>query len=269
MERAPLPRLSPDERAARAPQIGRRRRPPRRRLGWALLPALLLAAATSCTSGTPTDGWWAFNDLPAGWLIRPASPIDLPDSTRHGFRLRIHPNSTEAITVVEHPRQGTALQFPSTGQAALQLDDSARFNPGTRDFEVSVWISVTADQIGPDGANVIQKGLAHESQWKVQVDGGVPSCAYTDTEGRRVEWAGRPSTPVTDGAWYKVICRKTSTEVSLTVQRIGRIAPRPDVEPVTLGAISNDAPVTVGSKGTPTDYDQFRGRIDNVAVRVI
>jgi hypothetical protein len=267
MEQAPRPRFSYPAHNGRAPTIGRRRRR-LHRLGWTLLPTLLVAAFGTSCAGSSGDGWWAFNELPAGVVIQPASRTELPDAARRGYGLHMHPNSTEAITVVDHGRQGRALQFPQWGHAALVLPEADRFDPGSRDFEVSAWISVTAAQIGPDGSNVVQKGLGSGSQWKIQVDDGYPACGFVDTEGRRVLWAGRPSTPVTDGAWYRVTCRKTSTEVSLTVQRIGQPSPRPQVEQATLGTISNDAPVTIGSKGTATDYDLFRGRIDNIAIRV-
>lgn len=239
------------------------------RTALVVLALVVATSASACRTHRPTIGAWTFDELSPGTVLRPSDGRDLPDSSRQGHRLRMHPVSDAAISVVGVSGRGSVLDFPDQGHAALTPRDSGRFDPGPRDFEVAVWLSVTADQIGPNGANVIQKGLGTGSMWKLEIDGGVPACGYVDTAGQRVLWPGRASRPVTDGAWYLVTCRKTSTQVSISVQRAGEITPRPDVHVVSLGSISNDSPVTVGAKESTADYDQFRGRLDDVAIRVI
>jgi len=227
----------------------------------------LLTLTTSGCAGTAVAAWTA-DELQPGTLISTAHPQSVRDTTSSGHDLTIGSNSTAAISVVAVAGQGSALQFPASGTASLRAAGSSSFNPGTGNFSVRARLSVTAAQVSTtSGSNVIQKGRFGEPQWKLQLDNGIPSCRFADVNGRSIVWRGTHPQRITDGAWFDLTCAKTPGRVALTVQRVGAPTATPETTSVTLGSITNAAPVTVGSKGMCTNADQFRGRLDNITFR--
>ncbi len=115
-----------------------------------------------------------------------------------------------------------------------------------------------------DGANVVQKGysVGGVSEFKLQVDHllGHPSCVIAGYH-RRI-YLAEPVIDVADGRWHNLVCIRSRTSLTLTVDGVER-ASLP--VPATL-SIANAEPLRVGGKGPSKGNDQFAGEIDNVFV---
>lgn len=207
---------------------------------------------------------WSADALPAGAEVGPG---EVEPASGSGPSLVVPPASTGAITVTGGPEGGQAFQFPAQGVAVLRSSDPDALNPGDAPIEVSAWVSVRPEEVG-QGANVVAKGTFDQPQWKVQADGGIASCRFSDGAGHDVVWKGARPHDIADSQWYRLTCTKTAEEVSLTVQRLGDLPPAPESTPASIGAIANDRAVTVGGKGTGSNNDQWRGRIGDVTVRI-
>ncbi|MEV0426624.1 LamG-like jellyroll fold domain-containing protein [Micromonospora sp. NPDC050495] len=155
-----------------------------------------------------------------------------------------------------------ALAFPATGSAIVQVPHAAALNPGSGDFTVSALAKVTSAQV-TTGANLVQKGVFNDpTQWKLQLDAGVPGCRIKGTlaDGTTAEVRLTSPTSIADQGWTFVQCKRRGNVLTLLV----------DNQPVDTNDkagmnISSTANVNIGAKGTGlTNNDQFRGQLDNV-----
>lgn len=207
--------------------------------------------------------------LAAGQTLSASRRGPIPD-TVGDHDLTVRSDSTGVVKAVTGASgQGRALDFPSTGYVAITAADPAGLSPHARDFEVSVWVSVTAGDISAKGANVIQQGTYYQDQWKLEVDGGRAGCRFADGDIRQGAHAALVRSPsrVDDGRWWIITCRKTASQVAVVVERVGGSGPQTTSQAAKIGSIDSTQPVVVGSKGIPSDADQYRGYLDNVEVR--
>jgi hypothetical protein len=231
---------------------------------FALLAGPVLAWAPPVGAGVPTGGVvtarYTFNG-------RSGSVID---ESGHGHTLAVVSRNGGTVRAVVHG-QGTALAFPArctTGacpHVALQARSSADLNPGSRDFAYGADVLLQPGQTSK-GENVVQKGYsATSSQWKLQIDGlaGRPSCVLVDVL-RPVIWIAHSSVSVADGRWHAVACHRAGATLAVFVDGV----PRGGIAiPATL-SVANQRPLSIGSKGSFPDNDQFNGALDNVWVEI-
>ncbi|MGI8755644.1 MAG: hypothetical protein ACR2MB_07240 [Acidimicrobiales bacterium] len=211
---------------------------------------------------------WDAEGLTVGRRISVADPGPVPD-TVGGHDLTMRSDATAAVTVVGGaPGQGVALAFPESGYTALTAAQSSTLSPHDRDIEVSAWVSIDAADIG-QGSNVMQQGTYYQDEWKLELDGGRAGCRFADGDVRSGahQASVQSSVRVDDGAWWMVTCRKTATQVTVVAERVGGSGPQVRSAASQVGSIDSTEPVMVGSKGIPSDPDQFRGRADNIDVR--
>jgi hypothetical protein len=113
---------------------------------------------------------------------------------------------------------------------------------------------------------VVQKGysVGGVSQFKLQVDHrlGHPSCVIAGNH-RRI-YRAEPTIDVADGQWHNLVCNRTLTTLTLTVDGVER-ASMP-VPPAL--SIANAEPLRVGGKGPNKGNDQYAGEIDNVFLTI-
>ncbi|MCU7731058.1 LamG domain-containing protein [Actinoplanes sp. KI2] len=230
----------------------------------ALLTVPALAWAPPAGAGVPTGGVvtarYTFNG-------RSGSVID---ASGHGHTLRIVSRNGGTVRAVVHG-QGTAFAFPPRcttavcPHVALQAPSSADLNPGNRNFGYGADV-LLAPSLTSDGQNVVQKGYSTtSSQWKLQIDGlaGRPSCVLVDMH-LPVIWIAVSSVSVANGRWHALACRRAGTALVVFVDGVprGRAA-----VPATL-SVANRRPLSIGSKGSFPDNDQFNGALDNVWVEI-
>jgi len=193
------------------------------------------------------------------------------------------------ITRVEGRDSGYAIRFPEhvgaiDAPAAMLLlrsrEDPDPLSPGSRDFSFGADVLLDAESSGTDsdnGDNVIQRGLYDDdAQYKLQLDGGVPSCRLFGTQGAGVVKADEP---VAAGEWYRLTCDRNGDVVSLLVEPLDD----PDAVPLStqatasVGAIEvvDSTPLVVGGKVdregrvVTSSTDQFNGAIDNVSFKLL
>ena len=145
------------------------------------------------------------------------------------------------------------------GAAYLRRNHDSALNVGRRDFTVSAVVRLTGYR---SGANIVQKGLFDDPQWKLQIDGGRPSCRVAGAnrapgEGT-VAWPSR----IPLDQWVTVTCQRVGGRLTIYVggAKGGTVAAPADV--------SNNRPVTVGGKGAAGDPDQFLGYLDEVTLTI-
>lgn len=246
----------------------RSRPSPANAIGTLGMVASMALGLTACD--LPARARWVVDELPVGRTLSAASPGPVADGVGD-HDLTVRSDSTATIRVVAGAAgEGTALDFPSSGYVTLQAARPQDLSPGNATIEVQAWVSVTAADLDPAGNNVVQQGTYYQDQWKVQVDGGKPGCRFADGDIRQGAKAALVESPVTvtDGAWWIVTCRKTSDQVAVVVERASGGAPTSTAASSDVGSIVSTAPVLVGSKGIPSDSDQYHGKLDNLEVRI-
>lgn len=206
------------------------------------------------------------------------------------------------VTVSVATRDGGALEsLPSGGadrdirlpahdptepapRAVIRVVDEAGaddLDPGTEPFEFGADFLLDAVSQGGSGTidngnNLLQRGLWNNvSQYKIQLDGGRPSCRVKGAAG-----AVAVSSPAVEpDRWYRVRCRRNASTVTIevtswdadgvptTISRSntgasGSMTPSDQSVPLSAGGKLNANGEVAGSS------DQFNGMIDNVGLRL-
>jgi hypothetical protein len=237
----------------------------------AMLPVLLVGVAPAHAAATEQLRL-AFDDAPSGQSEPgPWTGGCFADSAAPPDQACIAVGTAGSVGRLQRPSgSGTspAIAFPApgTGRAMLEIPHAAALNPGSADFTVSAMVRLTSAQASP-GANIVQKGLFATAggQWKLQIDGGVPSCRIAGTRaGAAVSALVSADVSIADAGWTFVQCKRRGSVLSITV---GNRTPVPAGDDATM-EISNTSKVTVGAKGTGSSNDQFHGALDNVVLSI-
>ncbi len=188
------------------------------------------------------------------------------------------------LKVVPSHGQGSAVEFPAYADAedaaGLVLIVSAAGDrlpdPGERTFSfgADVRLSGEAASAQDNGDNVLQRGLASDpTQYKLQVDRGVPSCVVAGAAGRVLVKGQK----LVVGSWYSLVCERDGAQVTLTATLLeDGSEPFVATQGGETGAVSFEAdrPVSIGRKvtveGEPVlkQPDQFNGALDSVWIAV-
>jgi hypothetical protein len=186
-----------------------------------------------------------------------------------------------AVAAPTHISTSTATPRSAVIRVA-NADTTDRLDPGTGNFSFGAdFILNTASATAAskdNGDNLIQRGLASSAgQYKIQIDGGKPSCVLRQQTPIKVTQITAKATQVIErGIWYRAVCGRTTsggvTTVTLTVTRLSN-GTRVPVQAGTGSAldlsIDTRVPLSIGGKLTETgtlvlsSTDQFNGRIDN------
>ena len=152
-------------------------------------------------------------------------------------------------------------------------------DPGDRNFAFGaefVVDEVTGRSGTDNGDNLVQRGLfGPDSQYKIQVDNGRPSCRVKGSEGTVNVHASEAVQPE---HWYRVRCRRVGDLVMLRVatsvggvKQISEYAAEGPTGTVSFSADS--PPFSIGGKVDEAgnvlaaDSDQFNGLVDDVFFR--
>lgn len=176
------------------------------------------------------------------------------------------------ITTATGTPKSAVIRIVNTGTADLLDPGATDFTFGA-DFTLNT-ASATANS-KDNGDNLIQRGLANsDTQWKIQIDGGKPSCVlHQKSTGAQI--IAKATGQVVRGAWYRAVCARTTvgttTTVTLTVSRLGttEVLSAQATGPVIDLSIATSVPMSVGGKLSDagalilSQTDQFNGRIDN------
>ena len=180
--------------------------------------------------------------------------------TRNGGKVAMEPHGAgQALTFPPH------CTGPTCPRLVLQAADTADLNPAAKPLRYGASLRLTAaPATARSGQNVLQKGFAAGGQYKLQVDGvsGKPSCAMTGQDG--TTHVARSRTPVADGNWHTVECRRTGPTLAIAVD--GQLQATTAI-PATLSVVSAQ-PFSLGGKGVGANNDQFHGALDDVWIHI-
>lgn len=188
------------------------------------------------------------------------------------------------IVRAEGADSSSALRFPpyavrTTPAAVLLLwvrDGADLLSPGDRSFSFGADFrldAVSAGSPADNGDNLVQRGLSTDStQYKIQIDRGVPSCRIAGAAGEGIL---KTEVAVRRDTWYRVTCRRHGSVLTLVLERLGGAGPNARTRATATlptGSVSMAAvvPLAVGGKvdadGTvpASSTDQFNGVVDNV-----
>jgi Laminin G domain len=182
-------------------------------------------------------------------------------------------------------RSGSAVRFPAFRAsnppvAALAVTDrngADDLAPGNATFRFGADFTLDATSQGStidNGNNLVQRGLYRDRmQYKIELDGKRPACRVKGSSGAVTV---RSSTKVATGTWYRAVCERNGSKVTLTVKRLGTGKKWVDSASRSTGKLrpaSRSVPLSVGGKLDASgrlvrSADQFNGRVDNAFVNV-
>ena len=190
-----------------------------------------------------------------------------PDRFATGHSLRFEPfrpdRPADPAVVVVRPAPGAADPTdPGAGGFAFGAE-----------FAVD---ALTGRSATDNGDNLVQRGLfSSESQYKIQLDDGHPSCRVSGSAGSVTV---RASEQVEPEQWYRVRCRRVGDVVTMRVVTssdavrqvweyaaegaTGSLSYATDGPPFSIGGKVDDEGRVVAN-----DSDQFNGLVDDVFVR--
>jgi hypothetical protein len=185
------------------------------------------------------------------------------------------------VTSLAEPDGDRFLRFPGGSctaapcpQAIIRPASTVTLAPGDAGegrFVFGADIRLTEPPSGAAGQNVFQFGAAGAgiSQWKMQVDGGRPSCRWSDG----TEFVLLPANvTLAVGTWYRVICVRLSPvlfQIRVHDPATGRQLVPPAQQTGPLQDILPSGAVVIGGKRVnaaqnDVDTDQFHGDLDNI-----
>jgi hypothetical protein len=252
--------------------------------------ALLLRAATTLAAGAslvlaPPLG------APSGAATRSQVSLTfdgggmLANSGTAALRLREVTNNGGAIHLTAG-RDGNAARFPrfqseAAPQAAITVVDAQgtdSLDPGTATFRYGA--EFTLDDVSwgsstDNGNNLVQRGLGGaRTQYKLQVDYAHPDCRV---KGRGGIVTAHSTRAVTPGVWYRAVCTRDGSTVTLTVTRLSdgrRWSYQDSGATGSMTPATRATPLSVGGKVKPSgglvtsNADQFNGMVDNVFLHI-
>lgn len=215
------------------------------------LAALLFAGSFAAPSSASTIvGWWHMDEGAGATRMVDSSPYG-----NHG--------SVYSVRTGVDGLGGRAYDFDDR-PSVVTVPDSSTLDPGSRRLAISVYVRMST----PVGDwNVLEKGRWSTAggQYKIEIqrrDSGRRGVAQCRLSGSRTATLLQGGPNLADGRWHRIICRKNDTHVSLQVDA-AVVAQRA----VTIGSISNSAPLTIGAKNR-RGGDQYIGYVDGPIVYV-
>ena len=208
--------------------------------------ALLLATAPAAPASAATTV--------ADWQMNEDTGRTMRDSTGR------HPGDIGADVEL----LGNAYRFPYIErnvyrpQHIVTVPDAPALNPGT-----GAWSVTTRMKFTKSYGNVLQKGQggAGRTYFKMQAPHGVVSCLFRGSAGSITINSG---TPLNDGLYHVVSCRRAGSTVTMTVDGVSTSRSG------ATGAISNTLPFAIGGKsqcnGGTVSCDYWVGDMDFVKI---
>jgi len=212
-------------------------------LAGALFPVVLY---TGTAEAATVRALWHMDSLPT-----------MTDSSGNGNNGK----ATSAVTLVAG-FSGKGYHFSKGG--VVTVPDSNTLDPGTATIRITAHVRFT----NPPGGDydLIRKGLAGTKggDWKMEIlpTSGNPApayCLFQDANGKTAH-VSSGSVSLANGAWHTIVCTKTSSSVTVTVDGTARSVS------ARLGSISNAQPIALGQK--PGGGDQYIGDMDEVSISI-
>jgi hypothetical protein len=222
----------------------------------ALATVAMASASPAGAAPAHTVALWNMNEQPGSTALVDSGPNALKGTIGTSLTLN------GAYQTFPHVTRGTG---GTIDPQHLDVISSALLNPGTSDFIVTARFRIPS--LAASLGNIMQKGQTGTPGgfWKIQLDGGNGHvlCEFVSPTG---SGGIRSAQVVADNLWHVVICERSATQVTTTVDGVTtRIAH-------AVGNIVNTQPLSIGGKykcaATPNhDCDYFIGSLDYVEIQ--
>jgi hypothetical protein len=165
---------------------------------------------------------------------------------------------TPSVTVGQPGFSGSAYGFDGSS-SYVSVPSADSMNPGSGNFSFTIALQTTGTPPpSPEDWDLIRKGdiTTPGGEYKMEFQStGQASCGFKGT--RYAELVAGPK--LNDGQWHTVTCVKTSTDIEIIVDG------QTFATPVTVGPISNTAPVIIGSH---PGADWYQGSLDEANISI-
>jgi hypothetical protein len=237
------------------------------------------APAYSPDDATPWPGFMAHGrGVQLNYRGDLRGPGTVADSSGHRLDGAIETGGGATVTSVAGPRRTRLLRFPDGScpaapcpQGIVRPSSSASLVPSSGSFSFGADVRLTEPPSTSAGMNVFQFGAAGAglSQWKLQVDSGVPSCRWSD--GTAVVLLPVDLT-LSVGTWYRIRCTRLGAnlfETRVSHPTTGLPVVPPARQTLAMGPIVPTGGPVIGGKRinaaqSDVDTDQFHGDLDNI-----
>jgi hypothetical protein len=217
----------------------------RRSIGTALVAWLALSVA-----GPPA---WAAPTTVALWHMDEGSGTTAIDATGNG-----HNGTNTNIGYVSPGFDGSGGAYSFNGSSRVVIPDSPALNPGSQDITLVAHVKTTTLPGSVGDYDLIRK-KKNAQVYKMEILGtGVGYCQFKGTVAS-VAVKGGPN--IVNGQWHTIVCAKTSSQVTLTVD--GTVVA---TKVRTAGSISPPIDLYLGRQ--PDGSDAYTGLMDEVSVTI-
>lgn len=212
--------------------------------------AVLVAAVTLVIVAAPA----AAAATAALWHMDESSGQTMVDSSGSGNN-----GTLQNVTRVTPGYNGAGRAYSFNGSSSrVSVPNSPSLNPGSQNITITAHVRFASKPSAAVGDYDLVRKQKPGAIYKVEILGtGKAFCKFTGTGGNVAISAG----PVlADNRWHTIVCRKTASQVTLTVD--GATFTKNG----SAGSISNSIGVTLGAK--PTAADQYKGVLDEVSIAI-
>jgi hypothetical protein len=200
--------------------------------------------------GTPAT---AAPTVVALWHMNETSGTTAADSTGNG-----HNGTNTNITFVSPGFDGTGSAYAFNGHSRVVIPDAPSLNPGTANITLVAHVK-TSTLPGPVGDFDLIRKKKGAQIYKMEIFGnGAGYCQFKGTTGNAAVKGG-PN--IVDGNWHTIVCAKTSSQITLTVD--GVVV---KTKVVATGSISPAIALYLGQK--PDGGDAYTGLMDEVSITI-
>lgn len=214
------------------------------RLSSILALATILSLVTAAPAFAATVALWHMDES-SGQMV------DSSGSGNHG--------TLQNVARVSPGFSGSARAYRFNGYSSrVIVDNASSLNPGTRSITITARVRFDSRPSAAVGDyDLVRKG---GGVYKMEIYGtGQGYCYFNGSNGTREIKAGPD---LSDSRWHTIVCRKTSTGITLTVDgsswsRSGNV-----------GSISNGGPLILGGKPNGSG-DWYDGVMDEVRITTV
>lgn len=205
----------------------------------------------------------------------PRGSATVTEQSFFGGELTVVPSFDDAGNAVRFPEFSDSAEEPGVGIVAM-AQEAPLPAPGEKSFRYGADVLfdvLGASSAADNGDNVLQRGLAADaSQYKLQIDHGVPSCAVQGADARLMTKGDE----LEAATWYRLECRLDESGLELLVTDLETEESASFASPGTVGAVEfdDDVPIAIGRKaarggvGIEKQPDQFNGTLDRVWISI-
>ena len=187
------------------------------------------------------------------WHMDETSGTTALDATGNG-----HVGANTNIAFVSPGFDGIGGAYSFNGSSRVVIPDSPGLNPGSQDITLIAHVKTSTLPGSVGDYDLIRKKKASQV-YKMEILGtGTGYCQFKGTTAS-VAVKGGPN--IVDGQWHTIVCTKTSTQATLTVDGV-----LVGTKVRTAGSISPPIALYLGQQ--PDGSDAYTGLMDEVSVTI-